>query len=84
MTHQPPAAMWLRSFSVDLEPRSWPASLTDAERAVARGLIRGESCREIARDRSASPSTVAVQIASVLAKCGCNSKHELVSVLAGG
>lgn len=57
--------------------------LTDAERAVARGLLAGRSNVEIAAARGTSARTVANQIQSVFRKLGVASRAELAARAAG-
>jgi DNA-binding CsgD family transcriptional regulator len=59
-----------------------PASLTCAEVAVARELVRGRSNAEIARIRSTSVHTVANQVASLMAKLGMTSRAQIALHLA--
>ncbi len=52
--------------------------LTEAERAVAAGLVEGKSNLEIARARGTSPRTVANQIRGIFEKLGVRGRSELV------
>ncbi len=67
----------LLSFPVP-EPEL-PEELTAAEREVVRGVVRGESNGEIARQRGVSANTVANQLRSVYFKLGVGNRRELVS-----
>lgn len=69
-------------LSVAVEPRRWPEALTQAERDVARHLIRGHSYRRIARARNVSEYTISVQVSAMLAKLRVGSAGELVALLA--
>jgi DNA-binding NarL/FixJ family response regulator len=51
--------------------------LTRAEAAVARLAVRGLSNAAIARERGASPRTIANQLARIFAKLGVRSRSEL-------
>lgn len=55
-----------------------PASLSSAEREVARLVYEGYANREIAARRHTSARTVANQLASIYRKMGINSRQELV------
>jgi DNA-binding NarL/FixJ family response regulator len=55
------------------------ATLTEAERAVVSGVLRGLSNAQIAADRGASVRTVANQLASIFRKLGVRSRHELIA-----
>jgi DNA-binding NarL/FixJ family response regulator len=57
------------------------SALTPAERAVADGLLRGLSDRQIARARSCSRHTVAKQVTAIYRKLGVRSRIELASQL---
>jgi len=72
----------LRVASIPLEPTRWPADLTDAERDVARGLVRGETHAAIAARRRTSAHTVAAQVRQILRKLELSSTAELVAALA--
>jgi DNA-binding NarL/FixJ family response regulator len=52
--------------------------LTAAERAVTRGLLRGLSYEQIARERKTSVRTVANQVAASFRKLQVHSRAELV------
>jgi DNA-binding NarL/FixJ family response regulator len=56
-------------------------ALTPAERAVADGLCRGLSDREIARVRNCSRHTVAKHVTAIYRKLGVRSRIELASQL---
>jgi DNA-binding NarL/FixJ family response regulator len=58
------------------EPRS---QLTEAERDVALAVARGLSNAQIASARSASPRTIANQVATIMRKVGVSSRVELAS-----
>ena len=53
--------------------------LTPAEREVVRGLLAGQSYREIARGRRRSVSTVAKQASRAFSKLGVSSRAELAA-----
>lgn len=55
--------------------------LTEAEREVVAGVVRGLSDREIAAERGVAPRTVANQLRSVFRKVGVRSRSELVGVI---
>ena len=59
------------------EPAHEPEALTEAEREVLSGVIRGKSNREIAIYRDSSTRTVANQVAALLKKFGVRSRMEL-------
>jgi DNA-binding CsgD family transcriptional regulator len=59
-------------------------TLTEAERAVVSGVLRGLSNAQIAATRGASVRTVANQLASVFRKLGVRSRHELIAHVAAG
>jgi DNA-binding NarL/FixJ family response regulator len=54
------------------------ARLTDAERAVALGLVEGASKFDIARERSTSVNTIGRQISSVFSKLDVRGRFELI------
>lgn len=60
-----------------------PDALTDAEREVAELIFEGRSNAEIAEQRGVAVRTVANQVASILKKCACGSRGELVVRLGG-
>ena len=70
-------------MSVEVRPGKLPASLTDAERAVAVLVLGGCSNTEIARRRGTSARTVANQLASIFRKVGVSSRAELACACAG-
>jgi DNA-binding NarL/FixJ family response regulator len=53
--------------------------LTAAERDVALAVARGSSNAQIARDRQASPRTIANQVAAIMRKLGVSSRAELAA-----
>jgi DNA-binding CsgD family transcriptional regulator len=53
--------------------------LSPAERAVVAAALQGLSTRDIARQRSTSPRTVANQLASAFHKLNVHSRSELAS-----
>jgi DNA-binding CsgD family transcriptional regulator len=59
-----------------------PASLTGAEREVARALIEGRSNAEIAKARRTSPHTVANQISALFHKLNVGSRSEFLVAIA--
>lgn len=59
-------------------PRSPPASLTPAERAVLALVVQGGSNAAIARQRKTSVRTVANQVASLLSKLNAGSRFDLI------
>jgi DNA-binding NarL/FixJ family response regulator len=61
--------------------RQAPTVLTPAERAVARGIVRGASNAEIARERRTTVRTVANQVASILRKLGVGSRAQVAMSL---
>jgi DNA-binding CsgD family transcriptional regulator len=84
-----PAAMEATGFKVEGNeylilsypvPR-WnvPEVLSPAEELIARRLLAGESCAEIARSRGTAARTVANQIASIFAKLKVKSRLELAA-----
>jgi DNA-binding CsgD family transcriptional regulator len=58
------------------------AELTGAEREVLDLLLRGLSNAELAASRHRSSTTVAKQVASLLAKHGVHGRSELFALLA--
>ena len=56
--------------------------MTVAETRIARGLMKGQTLKEIAGDGNVSIATVRSQLASVLEKTGCGRQAELVGLLA--
>ncbi len=64
----------LLSFTPAARPR-----LTEAERDVVLGVVSGLSNAEIAARRSASPRTVANQLAAIFRKLGVDSRAELTA-----
>lgn len=65
-------------FSFPLPAPALPATLTAAERCVARSLIHGARPADIARERGTSVNTVQNQIRSIYAKLDVHSIEELV------
>ena len=59
-------------------PVAQHSALTQAERAVVDGVLRGWSNAEIASSRRASVRTVANQLGKVFLKLGVRSRHERV------
>ena len=57
------------------------ASLTDAERAVARLALEGHTNVAIAGQRGSSPRTVANQLASAYQKLGVSSRRQLLAAV---
>lgn len=55
--------------------------LTDAERDIARDLLRAMPQREIARRRARSPRTIANQVQSIYRKFRVSNRTEFVNVL---
>ena len=62
------------SFTPAARPR-----LTEAERDVILGVVSGLSNAAIAARRSASPRTVANQLAAIFRKLGVDSRAELTA-----
>jgi DNA-binding NarL/FixJ family response regulator len=60
---------------------AFPDSLTEAERAVARAMLAGESNAQIAVARQTSLRTVDNQIASILRKLHVRSRSEAFAAL---
>ena len=58
------------------------AALTQAELAVAEGLLEGTSIEEIARSRGVSARTVGNQAERIYRKLGIVSRFELVALVA--
>lgn len=56
--------------------------MTEAEQAITRRLIRGQTYAEIARRRGVSKHTVANQISALLEKINVESTATLISQLA--
>jgi DNA-binding CsgD family transcriptional regulator len=56
------------------------AGLSEAEREVVHAVVAGKSNVDIARSRGTSARTVANQLASIYAKLGISSRHELVAL----
>ena len=65
-----------------LEPQTWPQAFTEAERDIARHLIRGRSYRAVAAARAASEHTVSKQVSSMLAKVDAGSTAQMIAMLA--
>jgi len=59
-------------------------SLTDAERYVAIGLLRGRSHKEIARERQTSERTVRQQARMIYQKAGVGGRSELAAFFLDG
>lgn len=55
-------------------------TLTDRERAIVEGLLRGRSTRAIAQSLSLSPRTVESAISGLLQRFGCENRMELISM----
>jgi DNA-binding CsgD family transcriptional regulator len=72
----------LAVLSVPLAPSKWPDALTEAEREVAKLLIRGSTYTEIGRQRGTSRHTVSSQVSSMLSKLDVSSTSELIAALA--
>lgn len=56
--------------------------MTVAETRIAKGLMKGQTLKEIAGEGNVSIATVRSQLASVLEKTGCGRQAELVGLLA--
>jgi DNA-binding NarL/FixJ family response regulator len=69
-------------LSFPVEPRALPSSLTTAEHAVLRAMLRGESNGHIAQTRGTSTRTVANQAQAIFRKLGVHSRAELSALLA--
>lgn len=54
--------------------------LTEAESAVALGVVRGLSNAAIANERGAAVRTVANQVASIMKKLGVSSRVQVATV----
>lgn len=72
----------LAVLSFPLDEVALPASLTTAEREVARALLEGDSNAQIAKARGRSERTVANQVAALFRKIGVGSRAELLLALA--
>jgi DNA-binding NarL/FixJ family response regulator len=72
----------LRVLSFPLEDLDLPASLSCAEREVARALVEGRSNAVIAAERGTSVRTVANQVATVFRKMNARSRSEFIAALA--
>lgn len=57
------------------------ASLSPAERAIAKDVVAGHDTATIARHRGVAVRTVANQLANLFHKLGVQSRRELVLVL---
>src|SRR5690606_2335841 len=57
-------------------------ALTDAECDIARGLVSGESLREIAQSRNRALDTVRTQVKAVLRKVDVRSQGDLIRLTA--
>ncbi len=73
----------LAVFSFPLPQLALPGSLSEAELAVARALLAGESNAQIAEARRTSVQTVANQVASLMRKLNVHSRTEAFAVLWG-
>jgi DNA-binding CsgD family transcriptional regulator len=71
-------------FSYPVPELHLPRELTRSEREVVLGVLRGRTNRQIARDRSTAPRTVANLLARVFRKLGVGSRAELVAALLTG
>jgi DNA-binding CsgD family transcriptional regulator len=56
-------------------------ALTDAEREVAHGVLRGLSNSAVADLRGCAPRTIANQLASIYRKLGITSRSELAALM---
>ncbi|MEQ8744666.1 helix-turn-helix transcriptional regulator [Parasphingorhabdus sp.] len=70
--NRPPSTALMRSLF----------DMTIAETRIAKGLMKGQTLKEIAADGSVSIATVRSQFSSVLEKTGCSRQAELVGLLA--
>lgn len=70
--NRPPSTALMRSLF----------DMTMAETRIAKGLMKGQTLKEIATDGSVSIATVRSQFSSVLEKTGCSRQAELVGLLA--
>ncbi|MBQ0770554.1 MAG: helix-turn-helix transcriptional regulator [Sphingomonadales bacterium] len=70
--NRPPSTALMRSLF----------DMTMAETRIAKGLMKGQTLKEIAADGSVSIATVRSQFSSVLEKTGCSRQAELVGLLA--
>lgn len=55
--------------------------LTVAESRIAKGLVAGQTLKQIASDGDVSINTVRTQLRSILEKTGCSRQTELVTML---
>jgi len=69
-------------LSFPMEREALPTTLTTAEHAVLRGILRGESNGDIATKRGTSIRTVANQVQSIFRKLHVHSRAELSALLA--
>ncbi len=72
----------LAVFSFPIPAPVLPSGLSSAERAVALGLLEGQSNAEIAKARRTSVRTIANQVSSLFKKLGVQSRSQLVTALA--
>jgi DNA-binding NarL/FixJ family response regulator len=66
-------------FSFSSPKHRIPEGLSNAEREVVAGVLRGRRNAQIAADRGTSQYTVMNQLASVYRKLGVGSRWELVA-----
>lgn len=66
-----------------LAPAGVMGGLSEAQRAIALGLLDGLSYRDLAARRGTSPRTVAKQVEGLYRRLGVASRAELVAALSG-
>jgi DNA-binding NarL/FixJ family response regulator len=66
-------------FSFPARTANLPDSLSPCERDVLRAVVRGDSNREIAKQRGTSERTVANQVQAIFRKVGVHSRCELAA-----
>jgi DNA-binding CsgD family transcriptional regulator len=73
----------LLSVDLRLEPLE-TASLSEAERDIARRMLEGRTRAEIGQSRGTSSRTLANQIGSIYRKLGVSGRRELTAMLVSG
>lgn len=76
---RPPIAI----VSIPGLPESWPDEMTDAEREVAAGVLRGWSAQEIADERDVTVSTIENQLRTLYQKLRVADRAQLIRRLLG-
>ena len=72
----PLASAWMRGLRAPPASRPAPDALTRRERDVLRGIARGLTNREIARELQIGVNTVRTHVSSILGKLGLSSRTQ--------